>query len=290
MAGRKLVVVRRPLGRAADGGSRAAHTSRVTTEEETRRQVAVDQYAASTTKLDARAALHAQFSIAAQPWHQWLFDQIALEPGETAVEMGAGTGLLWTANAARIPAGSRLHLTDLSMAMCQRLRTDIPTASSVSRADAERLPFRDHVADVVLASHMLYHVPDQRRALDEAARLLRPHGRVLFATNGREHMKELQTLLVAIGARGAEPDPLHNSFALEDAQTIIEPVFPNATRTTFEDGLHVTEPRAVVDYIESFVDLNAAQRRQLVNEIRVRMTDGHLAITKVAGVVTAKLA
>jgi ubiquinone/menaquinone biosynthesis C-methylase UbiE len=261
----------------------------VTTEKETRRQVAADQYAASTTKLDARAALHAQFSIAAQPWHQWLFDQIALEPGETVVEMGAGTGLLWTANAARIPAGMRLHLTDLSMAMCKRLRTDIPTASSVCRADAERLPFHDHVADVVLANHMLYHVPDQRRALDEAARLLRPHGRVLFATNGREHMKELHTLLAATGAHGAEPDPTHNSFALEDAHTMIEPVFPKATRKTFEDGLRVTEPQAVVDYIESFVHLDAAQRQQLVNEISARMTDGYLTITKAAGVVTATL-
>jgi ubiquinone/menaquinone biosynthesis C-methylase UbiE len=262
----------------------------VTIEEETRRQVARDQYAATTSKLDARAALHANFSVAAQPWHEWLFDQIALHSGETVVEMGAGTGLLWAANAARIPTGTRLHLTDLSMAMCHRLRADVSAATSVCRADAERLPFLDHAADVVLANHMLYHVPDQRRALEEAARLLRPRGRVLFATNGREHMKELQDLLAAIGARAAQPDPMHNSFALEDAQAIVEDVFPDATHRVFRDGLRVTEPQAVIDYIESFVDLDAEHRRQLVHEIRARMTDGYLTITKVAGVVLAKLA
>src|SRR5256885_13425425 len=92
--------------RSESPSPRSAHTARVTTKE-TRRQIAVDQYATSTSKLDARAALHANFSVAAQPWHEWLFDQIALQPGESVVEMGAGTGLLWAANAARIPTGTR---------------------------------------------------------------------------------------------------------------------------------------------------------------------------------------
>jgi len=51
----------------------------------------------------------------------------------------------------------------------------------------------------------------------------------------------------------------------------------------------VTEPQALADYIESFVDLDASHRGRLVNEIRARMTDGYLTITKVAGVVSAKL-
>ena len=257
-------------------------------DDEKRRQVAVDQYAESTAKLDARAALHARFSIAQRSWHEWLFDQVALEPGETVVEMGAGTGLLWTANEAQVPPRARMHLTDLSMPMCRRLRQDVPAAVSVCRADAQRLPFRDQVADVVVANHMLYHVPDQRAALLEAARLLRPGGRAVFATNGREHMKEIDAVLIAAGLPGPAADPTVRAFTLEDAQMVIAPVFPRSIRTTFDDGLRVTEVDAVLAYVESFATLDVGQRRAVEAQIKSRMTDGCMTITKVAGVVVAQ--
>lgn len=259
----------------------------VTADDEHRRQVAVTQYAASTAKLDARAALHARFSTAAQPWHEWLFDEIGLRPGETVVEVGAGTGLLWSANARRVPAGLNLHLVDLSMAMCRRLHADLQVPVSVSQADAERLPFRACSADVVIANHMLYHVANQRAALEEAARVLRPRGRAIFATNGRDHMKELNDLLAAIGLPGPAADPTHHAFALEDGREIIRDVFPESEVAAFDDGLRVTDPDAMVAYIESFAELNDDQRRRLLREIAARMDDGYLSVTKAAGFVRA---
>jgi SAM-dependent methyltransferase len=259
----------------------------VTREADERRRLALDQYAASTAKLDARAALHARFSIAPQPWHEWLFDQIALAPGEVVVEMGAGTGLLWISSHGRVPARVQLHLTDLSMAMCSRLQADTREATSVSCMSAEQLAFRSDVADVVVANHMLYHVPDQRAALEEAARVLRPGGRAVFATNGRNHMSELWEILAVVGIQGAEADATHRSFLLEDAAEIVRPVFPHAKLATFEDGLRVSDADAVAAYIESFADVEPSQRRPLLAEIARRMTDGFLSITKSAGVVTA---
>ncbi len=44
-------------------------------------------------------------------------------------------------------------------------------------ADAARLPLADGVADVTLAAHMLYHVPDRRAAAAELRRVTRPGGR-----------------------------------------------------------------------------------------------------------------
>jgi len=50
-------------------------------------------------------------------------------------------------------------------------------APSVSvRLDLTRLPFADRTFDAVLCNHVLEHVPDDRRALAELRRVLRPSG------------------------------------------------------------------------------------------------------------------
>ena len=51
-------------------------------------------------------------------------------------------------------------------------------------ADAERLPFADDTFDVILSHEVIEHVPDDRAAAVEMARVLRPGGRiVLFCPN-----------------------------------------------------------------------------------------------------------
>ena len=61
-------------------------------------------------------------------------------------------------------------------------------------ADAQALPLPDASFDVVMARHMLYHVPDIDRAVAEAARLLRPGGRFLAVTNSAHTMPEYGAL------------------------------------------------------------------------------------------------
>jgi SAM-dependent methyltransferase len=48
------------------------------------------------------------------------------------------------------------------------------------QADIAQLPFRDGEFDVVLINHVLEHIPDDRGALRELHRVLRPGGRALM--------------------------------------------------------------------------------------------------------------
>jgi len=61
-----------------------------------------------------------------------------------------------------------------------RAAGEVPAGSLTRavRADLLALPFPDDYFDVVMASEVLEHIPDDRRALAEIARVVRPGGRV----------------------------------------------------------------------------------------------------------------
>ena len=76
-------------------------------------------------------------------------------------------------------------------------------------ADIEDLPFPGAHFDVVTCNWVLYHLPDQVRALGELARVLRPGGRFVGIYNARDHLSELWTALPTRGtsASTASEDP-----------------------------------------------------------------------------------
>jgi SAM-dependent methyltransferase len=61
--------------------------------------------------------------------------------------------------------------------------------------DVQDLPFGDGEFDVAVANWMLYHVPDLDGGLAELARVLRPGGRLVAATNSLDHLGELWDLV-----------------------------------------------------------------------------------------------
>ncbi|HXZ86896.1 MAG TPA: methyltransferase domain-containing protein [Myxococcota bacterium] len=116
----------------------------------------------SSANFDARARIYELFDVREERWPAWLFSRLGLRSGERVLEVGCGTGILWSANAARIPAGVSLTLTDLSPGMLAsaRARLDrLAPAPRFARADVQALPFPEASFDLVVANHMLYHVP-----------------------------------------------------------------------------------------------------------------------------------
>lgn len=105
------------------------------------------------------------------------------QPGEVAVDVGAGTGLLALDLAAK---GLEVWAIDVSPAMCEYLRTKAASAGvdgiHASVASAVSLPLVDGVADLVVSNYCFHHLADdgKRQALSEARRVLRPGGRMVF--------------------------------------------------------------------------------------------------------------
>ncbi len=100
------------------------------------------------------------------------------------LEIGGGTG----ANLPYYRNLERLVVSEPDPYMREKLRPRLAEARvpvEVSDADAQALPFADGSFDAVVATLVLCTVPDQRAALAEVRRVLRPGGGLLFIEHVR---------------------------------------------------------------------------------------------------------
>ena len=117
-------------------------------------------------------------------------ETLAAASGRT-LDLGAGTGV----NADLFPAAvSELVLVEPDTHMLKKLRTKLERSEegvAAIQAPAERLPFADSSADTVVFTLVLCTVPDPSAALGEAARVLRPGGKLLFVEHVRSRDSDL---------------------------------------------------------------------------------------------------
>jgi SAM-dependent methyltransferase len=222
------------------------------------------QYADST-KLAARANIHAKYGRG--DWFSWLASQPVWPSDGDVLEVGCGAGWFWAEAAPYLSPGLRIQLTDISPGMVKQAVSRARENGHWTQlegcvADASHLPFRDASFNAVLAGHMLYHVSDPREALAEIARVLRPNGTAVIATNGISNMRELFDLrrLVFGGKHG---DQLSAAFTLENGRPMIEAVFATVELRKYPDTLICTEPRDIVDYLTSSPPGDGASESQI---------------------------
>lgn len=65
-----------------------------------------------------------------------------------------------------------------------------PNEEGIRKIDATRVPFEDHTFDMIIANHILEHIPDHFAALREFYRVLKPGGVGIFQTPYSTLLKE----------------------------------------------------------------------------------------------------
>lgn len=253
------------------------------------------QYA-DTTRLTARANLHAKYGGGSPAWFPWLASLIRWPSSGWVLEIGCGPGWLWAEAADDLPRELRLMLTDLSPSMVEAARARVRALGRFAEVraeviDAQRLPFANASFHVVVANHMLYHVPDPARAVAELARVLEPNGKLLAAANGPANLKELWEIRAEIF--GVEPvDRTTGAFGSVTGQPILQARFSRVEWHAYADELRCTDPEDVVAHLTSSPPGEDADPRligALARAIRARFDgpDGLFRITKDTGAFVA---
>lgn len=104
-------------------------------------------------------------------------DMAVLKPGERVLIVGAGTGL----DLEFLPPGletTAIDLTPNMLAQLQRRAARMNMNAQVSVMNAEALEFPDASFDCVMLHLILAVVPDPEACIREAARVLKPDGRI----------------------------------------------------------------------------------------------------------------
>lgn len=252
-----------------------------------------DQYKDSAN-LDARIAIHQKFSTNPQGWFNWIFDALVTLPADANIlELGCGTGTMWKECADRIPAGWTITLSDLSDGMLDSAwRNLVVTGRSFKfeGIDAQSIPYADGTFDTVIANHMLYHVPDRKKALTEIKRVLKNGGCLIATTVGANHMKEMYGWLRRVN-KNPRPDMFTNPFTLESGLAQLQEVFPNVEKLQYVDHLRVTELDPLMNYICSSIpaeDISLPEFETLKKEFAaVLKKDCEMFISKDSGLFKA---
>ena len=251
-----------------------------------------------SSNLNARVSLHERFSTNPQGWFGWVFEHLELPPVSRILELGCGTGQLWhtilqQSGTKLLPEGWDVTLSDFSEGMLSQARETLADTPGFhfQVIDAQSIPFEDAHFDVVIANHMLYHVPDRPRALHEIRRVLKPEGRLYATTVGEMHMQELLSLTDRFDPSGrTEQMKNGGEFSLESGLEQLQAVFRTVYMQRYHDSLHVTEASPLVSYLMSSAGFQADERRVEFAAFIERVfaeKGGVIDITKDSGMFTA---
>ncbi len=109
------------------------------------------------------------------------------------LEVAIGTGL----NLSHYPSGVHLTGVDLTpemLALARRRSADLGMPVSLTEGDAQALPFADATFDTVLSTYAMCSVPDERAAVLEMRRVLKPGGRLILVDHIRSSVLPLYWL------------------------------------------------------------------------------------------------
>src|SRR5919198_6183212 len=109
----------------------------------------LEQQYASSEKLHTRASLHTRFGQNEMPWPRWVFDRLELSTTARVLELGCGSGTLWSENADRLGAGWEVLVTDFSTGMVETARSSLKGLSQFMFAvvDAQDIPYAEAAFD-----------------------------------------------------------------------------------------------------------------------------------------------
>lgn len=144
---------------------------------------------------------------------QAVADAAGIGPATSVLDLGCGDGAFCAFAAAR---GATVHGLDVEPDAIAQALERVPDGD-LRLGLMECLPWPDASFDVVTAFNAVQYALDSELALTQAARVLRPDGRLAVCKWGPPDANEFFAFLLSIDARGVRGDPLPVTDPVEDA-------------------------------------------------------------------------
>jgi ubiquinone/menaquinone biosynthesis C-methylase UbiE len=215
---------------------------------------AVKEQYSNSTNLNTRISIHEKYSVNQLGFGNWLYRQYVLKDNMRILELGCGTGELWTNRLDHLGSGSSLILSDFSEGMVELVRNKYSAYQGVSfeQINIEEIPYDTESFDLVIANMMLYHVPDLQQGLKEVYRVLKSGGSFYCATFGENGIQ--QYLTRTLGKYGIHID-INGSFNLQNGADILGKHFTKVDRLDYIDALEVTKTEDLLEYLYSMASI-----------------------------------
>ncbi|MEV7623701.1 class I SAM-dependent methyltransferase [Actinoplanes sp. NPDC089786] len=171
----------------------------------------------------------------------WVLERLDLRKVGDVLDAGAGVGRFTLPVAQRLAdRPARVVAADLFDGMLRTItRAAVQRGVTVGTlvADIQALPFPAGRFDLVLANHVLYHLPDLDRGVRELARVTRPAGVLVATTNADDiPVAVIDLHRAALDRIGAPAEPAEPStFSLRNGEAVLRRSFHDVTLHTFRD-------------------------------------------------------
>jgi ubiquinone/menaquinone biosynthesis C-methylase UbiE len=195
-----------------------------------------------------------------RPVSEWLVEQVAPLPGQTILELAAGSGDTGFLAAQQLGETGRLISTDIAPGMVDSARrgADERGLGNVDCRvmDAQRLDLDDASVDGVICRLGFMLMPDPAAAFREVRRVLRDGGRLAYAVTGSPPANQwMGLMMMALVQRGHSPvgDPFGpgGPFSLSDHDRnralLEEAGFKEVAVTELAGAMPFESPRAYWD-------------------------------------------
>ena len=140
-------------------------------------------------------------------------DAVGVGDGTSLLDLGCGSGAFCAFVAQR---GASVHGLDVEPDAIAHALEDVP-GGDFRLGMMESLPWANDSFDVVTAFNAVQYALDPELALTEAARVVRPRGRIAICKWGPPVGNEFFAFLAAFGAGGVRADDLPATDPVEDA-------------------------------------------------------------------------
>jgi ubiquinone/menaquinone biosynthesis C-methylase UbiE len=110
------------------------------------------------------------------------------------LEIGCGAGNVLE----KIDSG-KLFGVDISLSILSKARQKLSNRADLFQADAQNLPCKDEVFKQLICSEVLEHLLSPSDALQEIARILKPHGVAVISVPNEVWINRIKSLLLRLG-------------------------------------------------------------------------------------------